>query len=102
MNRANKSEYTTGTGQKLWNVHASDKCAGENCVIHNPSNHSMLDFPTHWRSDRRIMERICPDHGIGHPDPDSPFESGSYEWVHGCCGQCCLGAYSIRNKIRWL
>ena len=64
-------------------VHSSDECAGEYCTIHNMSNHAMRAFPQHWRSDRRIMERICP-HGIGHPDPDDP----TADTVHGCDGCC--------------
>lgn len=92
--------YTTGTGQSLL-VHNKSDCKGAHCVIHNPSEHNMRDFPTHWRQDRYLMERICP-HGIGHPDPDdlaykkiifSKTEVGKrmlkYEGVHGCCGICC-------------
>ncbi len=80
--------YTTGTGQTLHNVHEKGTCRGKNCCIHNPSDHCMKDFPTHWRTDRRIMERIRP-HGVGHPDPDQVFEDDA-EWVHGCDG-CCRG-----------
>lgn len=29
----------------------------------------MREWPMNWRSDRGIMERICP-HGVGHIDPD--------------------------------
>jgi hypothetical protein len=68
-------------------VHESDMCIGEYCTIHNKSDHSMRSFPQQWRGDRGIMERICP-HGIGHPDPDSPWPAESYEWVHGCDGCC--------------
>jgi hypothetical protein len=69
-------------------VHHPDKCATEYCTIHNRSNHSMRSFPQHWRSDRGIMERTCP-HGVGHPDPDSPWPPEDPNWVHGCCGRCC-------------
>lgn len=93
-------EYTTGTGQKLM-VHSKADCVvGTHCVIHNPSDHCMKDFPTHWRADRGLMERICP-HGIGHPDPDDLHykaicfgntEVGKRqlecEVVHGCDGCC--------------
>lgn len=79
------SNYTTGTGQELRGVHPSDQCEGQPCVIHNPSNHSMRDFPTHWRGDRGIMERICP-HGIGHPDPDE-INSDRMHGCDGCCGE---------------
>lgn len=83
--------YETGTGQRLTGVHLASKCAGQPCVIHAPSDHHMVTWPTHWRADRALMERICP-HGIGHPDPDHMFHvvSGDRkaEGVHGCDGCC--------------
>lgn len=82
--------YKTGTGQILTNIHKEEDCKGSPCLIHNPSNHIMRDFPTHWRDDRRIMERICP-HGVGHPDPDDiKVRTDEWEGVHGCDG-CCSG-----------
>lgn len=91
--------YKTGTGQNLL-VHSKKDCKGEHCVIHNPSDHAMRAFPTHWRGDRYLMERICP-HGIGHPDPDDlafkalafgNTEAGKQnlksEFIHGCDGCC--------------
>jgi hypothetical protein len=81
--------YITGTGQTLGGVHRPDQCFGDHCVIHNPSDHNMRDFPTHWRSDLGLMERICP-HGVGHPDPDDlKFQEATP--VHGCDG-CCMRA----------
>lgn len=53
----------------LSNVHDNGKCLGEYCVIHNPSNHHMEQWPLVWRSDKMAMERTC-SHGVGHPDPD--------------------------------
>lgn len=83
--------YTTGTGQRLTNVHDWSACYGHRCPIHNPSDHSMVEFPTHWRGDRRIMERICP-HGVGHPDPDDLAfqdpDGSQMVGVHGCDGCC--------------
>jgi hypothetical protein len=91
-------KYTTGTGQKVL-VHSKADCTGEFCCIHNPSDHLMKDWPTHWRDDRSIMERMCPC-GVGHPDPDDlafkkamakKFHRKEYDaGVHGCCG-CCTG-----------
>jgi len=75
--------FITGTGQTLSNTHTKDKCANSDCVIHNPSIHNMVGWPTHWRDDEGFMERIC-EHGVGHPDPDemnSPL-------THGCDGCC--------------
>lgn len=74
--------YVTGTGDLL-KVHDADVCAGDPCIIHNPSDHHMRTWPTHWRPDRGIMERRCP-HGIGHPDPDDDGR----DHVHGCDGCC--------------
>lgn len=81
--------FLTGTGQRLTQLHDPAECEGRGCVIHHPSFHSMRLYRTHWREDRGIMERICP-HGVGHPDPDSPWPKDSYQWVHGCDG-CCAG-----------
>lgn len=78
---------------EIWsNVHLRADCQGRNCVVHNPSNHSMVNWPRHMR-ETGLVERICP-HGIGHPDPDSVAwlnkqtrpEMG---WgMHGCDGCC--------------
>lgn len=78
-------EYRTGTGQLLY-VHDSSVCAGNFCVIHNPSDHSMIGMKTHWREDAGKMERICP-HGVGHPDPDAMYIDNYF--IHGCCSERC-------------
>lgn len=65
-------------------MHASSKCAGNYCTIHNRSNHHMRGFKQNWRSDAGFMERVC-EHGIGHPDPDEIVIRPG----HGCDG-CCL------------
>ena len=92
--------YITGTRQKI-RTHRKEDCIGGYCVIHNPSDHNMKDWPTHWREDRQIMERLCKC-GVGHPDPDDlafkkdmaekfgrgdDFDKG----IHGCCGCCMKG-----------
>ncbi len=50
----------------LKNVHSSALCAGQACVVHNPSDHHMRSWPLTWRDDKRVFERSC-EHGIGHP-----------------------------------
>jgi hypothetical protein len=65
-------------------VHHPDKCKGKFCAVHNPSDHHMRDWPQYYRTDRGITERLCPKHGVGHPDPDDP----NPDRVHGCCGCC--------------
>lgn len=70
-------------------MHASAKCEGESCTIHNRSDHHMRSFVQGWRADRGIMERIC-QHGVGHPDPDDyKIRLKIDDGVHGCDG-CCL------------
>lgn len=91
--------YVTGTGQVMHYVHGKDECDGNPCPIHNPTDHPLRDAPTHWRYDRKIMERMC-EHGVGHPDPDDiHVRTVEGEGVHGCDG-CCQGIYHILNKPR--
>jgi hypothetical protein len=75
----------------LSSVHSPQLCAGEFCVVHNPSDHHMRSWPLNWRDDTGIFERLCPC-GIGHPDPDQLpfFKKAGLEAlaVHGCCGHC--------------
>lgn len=88
----------THTGQVV-EVHDPQRCAGQFCCVHNPSDHPLRDAPLHWRSDRMLMERICV-HGIGHPDPDGlaymrrawvPGADGA--GVHGC-DLCCVPRFT--------
>ena len=81
-------KYVTGTGQTVL-VHDKSRCSGQHCVIHNPSGHHMKDWPTNWRDDIGVMERIC-EHGVGHPDPDHLAYSprANSDAVHGCDGCC--------------
>lgn len=73
------------------NVHPEGQCSGEYCVVHNPSEHLMRDWPMVWRSDKGVVERLC-RHGVGHPDPDDAAHLrrvGKEAWtVHGC-DLCC-------------
>lgn len=75
----------------LVNVHRIYQCQGRACVIHNPSEHHMREWPLTWRDDKGVMERQCP-HGVDHPDPDDAAyltSHGRWEWtVHGCDGCC--------------
>lgn len=73
----------------LW--HRKETCAGQVCVIHNPSSHHLREWPMTLR-ETRLIERMCP-HRIGHPDPDSVIGmrliTGQDAWdVHGCDGCC--------------
>lgn len=78
--------------QRVYNIHSEDLCRGRTCVMHNPSDHHMRDWTMVWRSDKGTMERRCPCHGVGHPDPDDMayHKSAGRSWlgVHGCTGCC--------------
>lgn len=100
--------YVTGVGQILRNIHEeTETCRTRGCTIHSPTRHAMREFPTHWRDDRGMMERICP-HGVGHPDPDYlSFVEETYgsedawaEGVHGCDGCCREGGYELLQEAK--
>jgi hypothetical protein len=89
--QATEPVFGIRVGQVKVLTHPSYKCAGRPCVVHNPSNHHMRNWPTVYRSDKSMTERQCP-HGVGHPDPDDLawHESQGRDWigVHGCDGCC--------------
>ena len=71
-------------------VHNRDACQGRGCAIHHPSGHHMRDWPTFWRDDRMVLERVC-SHGVGHMDPDDAAyraTRGDTDTTHGCDGCC--------------
>ena len=82
--------------QGVVKTHGEDRCAGQPCCVHHPSEHHMREWPLVFRLDRDALgERICPC-GIGHPDPDSlaymatgmSADDAAFLGVHGCCGHC--------------
>ncbi len=86
-----KTKAYLASGLIMDNVHNPRLCYGTVCVVHNPTDHHMKDWPQVWRGDRAIFERLCP-HGIGHPDPDQESYWRSIgredEGIHGCDGCC--------------
>jgi hypothetical protein len=81
----------------LQNVHREDKCQGP-CPFHGPSDHHMVEWDVEWDpkwSNSPRLWRICPEHEVGHPDPDVvtwmkktltlPGDPGQ----HHCDCQCC-------------
>ncbi len=61
------STHTLVGGQVVSGVHSEDKCAGEYCTIHRPSNHVMVGWDQQFIYG--VMYRISPDGRI-YPDPD--------------------------------
>jgi hypothetical protein len=87
--------YGAQIGIQGLRVHPASACAkDETCCIHKPSDHHMREWPLNWRGDRGLMERIDPETGTGHPDPDavafhlSNHPNDKYFAVHGCDGGC--------------
>lgn len=81
--------------------HLEGDCVGEHCPFHKPSDHLMVGWPMVWRSDRYLLERLCP-HRVGHPDPDSVafLAARGVEGadVHGCDG-CCATQACGRQQV---
>ena len=86
---------------RLERVHARSETCAAGCVVHNPTAHHMRWWPLLWRDDRGIFERICPEHGVGHPDPDQfPYWRATdrmWEAVHGCCGCCRIDVPGVQG-----
>ncbi|MGW5720809.1 hypothetical protein ACWEVP_31870 [Amycolatopsis sp. NPDC003865] len=77
----------TGGSLILW-AHNWERCAGQPCCVHNPSDHPLRDAPMRWRTDLDFMERVC-SHGIAHPDPDDLSVQRGMVQAHGWCDGCC-------------
>ena len=88
--------------QGLVQTHGPAMCAGQTCVIHNPSAHHMREWELYFDPQFAYLAfRKCP-HGYEHPDPDSLAftvkalveragwsEKGARALgVHTCCGCC--------------
>jgi hypothetical protein len=86
-----------GTNRVL-SIHNAKDCSGW-CAFHRPVPAVSNDWPMHWREDRGILERICPCHGIGHPDASQMLymrsQGRGYENVHGCTTTCECGPMII-------
>ena len=84
-------------------THSPDKCEGRACCVHNPSDHHMRTWELNYRFDKGVMERICPEHGVGHPDPDdlayNQSVSRDYVSIHGCCGCCYFEPTPPRRRL---
>ena len=89
------SNYVQIDATLLGNAHNENKCAGQHCVLHNPSDHHMRNWTQAWTDVTRTMSRVCP-HSLTHPDPDDVnFYRRRYgdtvtaaTFVHTCDGCC--------------
>lgn len=85
-------ELVTPDGEYKLRTHARNADCDLGCAIHNPSNHFMnrANWRYNWRFDRGILERLDPELGVGHPDPDGLAyltrigEDAKVAGNHGC------------------
>lgn len=87
-------------GIELSNVHSPLACEGGSCVIHNPSQHFMADWPAEWayHEGAAVLFRQC-IHGEAHPDPDQQDffnKRAPHLAAHACCEENCCGMESGR------
>lgn len=98
----------TDDSDKVWKVHKAEACEGDNCPIHNPSDHPLKDAKIILREwspfsskPHGFAERFC-EHGIGHSDPDSVAfyarQGSNGHGIHGCDG-CCNGTYKETQNV---
>lgn len=92
-----RGEVTCLESGQLLKHHGKYMCTGE-CCLHGTSPYEFCRKPRLWRSDRGIIEHLCP-HGIGHPCAAGLAHAKAMEalgrgyggdGVHGCDG-CCTG-----------
>lgn len=72
-------------------IHLPDACAGNRCIIHNPSPHPLVNAPMLWNPPFGML-RTCA-HGFKHPDADdaahiAASHGGVYPFEHACDGCC--------------
>lgn len=90
--------FVVDAHRRLVVTHSATNCARP-CPVHAPSEHPLREWPRLWRADRGIVERLCPTHGVGHPDPDDLRVRNHWaEAVHGCCGCCDPSLYPVRSS----
>lgn len=80
---------------QLVRVHLPSVCVNEYCVIHNPSDHHMVDWLVRYEQYSTLVMRVCP-HDVDHPDPDSAHaldrlkpQRGLSYMHHEMCDGCC-------------
>lgn len=90
--------YTDGSGQQL-TTHLPSQCRFRYCVIHHPMPGPWSTWPTFWREDLRIMERIC-YHRKGHPAAEEYLFRPYGALEHSCCGCPCTPSEDLLRTAR--
>lgn len=73
-------------------VHREGDCLGENCTVHNRSDHPLRKWVQHWDARQACMMRLC-EHGQSHIDPDeTDYTFDRMFRARLRCDRCCLEA----------
>lgn len=94
-----RHDYYSMPGGGILATHPADRCQGQPCCVHNPSDHPLRQAPMEWMAEQRLMIRTCA-HGLNHPDPDhlswlrttGAHSAADVQTVHRCDG--CCGVYA--------
>jgi hypothetical protein len=52
----------------LYGVHREEKCSGDPCVLHNPSDHDLRDWSLQWIEGGFVRVNTATDEGRDDPD----------------------------------
>lgn len=86
-----REKWLVAPGIVMRGVHPlTPECDEFGCVIHNPSDHRMRDWPMCISGPGGVITRRC-KHGVFHPDPDSLayFTRLKLSFLHDDCDGCC-------------
>lgn len=75
-------------GNLLLRTHTENRCQGQVCCVHNPTDHHMVSWEQEWSPRQEMMYRIC-DHEMIHPDPDDLQVRNLMGMVSHPCDGCC-------------
>lgn len=89
--RVSHEQHQLHDGQ-LYDCHTLADC-DQPCPLHAPDpGNLMAGWPLVWSSERDLLMRVCPDHGVRHPDPDDiNIRNGLDSGAHPCGCGCCNG-----------
>jgi hypothetical protein len=62
-------EQTEMPDGRVLTHHNGNVCFGQYCPLHNPSDHSLREYPLDWDAKAGVMVRVLPDGGT-EIDPD--------------------------------
>lgn len=83
-----RERWQLADGRMLVGVHRFTDCIDQAvCVIHEPTDHHMRDWPLDIDEPGGLVVRQC-EHELWHPDPDSLAYFELRRGLHECDGCC--------------